>query len=511
MATEEGGFQSSVDQILEESKGRVVDDVSGELESSLELNSEGYEGLTEYAEEAISEVESTENPYDIVGLSKDLKENVTDLVAYGELFSQKLGFLSEFQEEIVDEEDIEYAEQYLQENSHLKDTRIDAEDIATVKALRDGQLYDELMSMGDEKDWDTATIGDSLLFDNVNDVADAVIADYYFRGGKGLRSTMGQITQYGFEDSVDYQTVMMGAMAETFHSSTLVQDDLMDGDTERRGRDSANMIMDHVFGETGEDIPITTGNVMESWTNDLNVHEQLDIPQKSKETFVRVQDVVNRGQNEDILMGHDLDSLDIDDYKHMSMGKTGFLYGGILKMVAEHSMDNLDYSEEERQEANKLLGDYTANFNFAFQSSDDLIEVLGGETGKSDSDIPNRKRTATVLTTDRAMQLQDEDINGMPAEEYFRAFFSTDPENDPTENIEASEGVEFPENIYDNQIRRMMEDKEDIHRAQLEEWASEASKAAEDMQEVRGSEDGLNAGAANLLSKAAEAMNQRTH
>lgn len=495
-----------MDQILEESKGRVVDDFSGELESDLELNEEGYGGLEQYAEDTIREYEDTDEAYDIVGLSKDLKSNVTDLIAYKELFGQKLDFLEVFQDELVGDEDYEFADQYLEENPHLEDTVFERDDLATVNALRDGQLYDEIMSMGEDDIWDTANIVDSRVFDNVNDVADAVIADYFFRGGKGLRSSLGMVTNYGFEDSVDYETMMMGAMAETFHSSTLVQDDLMDGDTERRGRASANVMMDHVFGDNGSDIPITTGNVMESWTNDLNVHEQLDIPQKSKEAFTKVQDVVNRGQNEDILMGKDLDSLSLDDYKRMSMGKTGFLYGGIVKMVAEHSMDDLGYGEGQRQRVNNMLGDYTANFNFAFQSSDDLLEVVGSDLDKSDSDIPNRKRTATALTTDRVLELQDEDIAGVPAEEYFRAFFSTDPEDDPTENIEAVEGVEFPERIFDNHIRKMMQEQEDVHRAQLEGWAEEASRAAERLQE-----EGFNEGASNLFGKAAEAMNERTH
>ena len=295
-------------------------------------------------------------------------------------------------------------------------------------------------------------------------------------------------------------------MAETFHSSTLVQDDLMDGDTERRGRASANILMNDIFGENGADISITTGNVMESWTNDLNVHEKLDIPQKSKEAFAKVQDVVNRGQNEDILMGRNLGKLSLDDYKHMSMGKTGFLYGGILKMAAENSMENLGYDEDQRQLVNDILGEYTSNFNYAFQSSDDLLEVLGGDMDKSDSDISNRKRTATALTTDRMLELQDEKKGGMPAEEYFRTFFHTDPENDPTDRMEALKGVELSEKIYDNKIRRMMNQHEDVHRAQLEAWAEDAAEAARDLEN-----QGLSEGAANLFSKSAEAMNRRTH
>lgn len=505
MATGEN-YRGSVDRVLEESRGRVIDDFSTELETDLELDENGYEGIEEYAAEVISDYEDIENPLDIVALSKDLKENVTDLVAYRELFGQKLDFTDSFFENLVSKEDYSFADEYIEENPHIDDTGLDRDDLAAVNALREGRLYDELVSMGAMSTWDTANIDSSRVFDSVNDVADAVIADYYFRGGKGLRSSIGMVAQHGFEDAVDYETMMMGAMAETFHSSTLVQDDLMDGDTERRGRASANILMNDIFGENGADIPITTGNVMESWTNDLNVHEKLDIPQKSKEAFAKVQDVVNRGQNEDILMGRDLGQLSLDDYKHMSMGKTGFLYGGILKMAAENSMSNLGYDEEQRQQVNDIFGEYTSNFNYAFQSSDDLLEVLGGDMDKSDSDISNRKRTATALTTDRILELQEERIGGLPAEEYFRTFFHTDPENDPTERIEALQGVELSEDIYDNQIRRMMKQHEDVHRAQLEAWAEDAAEAASDLRE-----HGLSEGAANLFQKSAEAMNQRTH
>ncbi len=501
-----GNYRSSVDRVLEESRGRVIDDFSRELETDLELNEEGYEGIEQYATELISEYEDIEDPLDIVGLSKDLKENVTDLVAYKELFGQKLDFKDSFFENLVSEEDYSFADEYISENPHIDDTDIERDDLAAVSALREGRIYDELVSMGAAATWDTANIDSSRLFDTVNDVADAVIADYYFRGGKGLRSSLGMVAQHGFEGKVDYETMMMGAMAETFHSSTLVQDDLMDGDTERRGRASANILMNDIFGENGADISITTGNVMESWTNDLNVHEKLDIPQKSKEAFAKVQDVVNRGQNEDILMGRNLGKLSLDDYKHMSMGKTGFLYGGILKMAAENSMENLGYDEDQRQLVNDILGEYTSNFNYAFQSSDDLLEVLGGDMDKSDSDISNRKRTATALTTDRMLELQDEKKGGMPAEEYFRTFFHTDPENDPTDRMEALKGVELSEKIYDNKIRRMMNQHEDVHRAQLEAWAEDAAEAARDLEN-----QGLSEGAANLFSKSAEAMNRRTH
>ena len=501
-----GNYRSSVDRVLEESRGRVIDDFSRELETDLELDENGYEGIEEYAAEVISQYGDVDDPLSVVALSKDLKENVTDLVAYKELFEQKLNFTDSFFENLVSEEDYGFADHYMEQNPHIDNTGLDRDDLAAVNALREGSLYDELVSMGEQDTWDTANIGSSPVFEGVNDVADAVIADYYFRGGKGLRSSLGMVVQHGFEEKVDYETMMMGAMAETFHSSTLVQDDLMDGDTERRGRASANILMNDIFGENGEDIPIATGNVMESWTNDLNVHEKLDIPQKSKEAFAKVQDVVNRGQNEDILMGRDLGELSLDDYKHMSMGKTGFLYGGILKMAAENAMSNLGYDEDQRQQVNDLFGEYTSNFNYAFQSSDDLLEVLGGDMDKSDSDIANRKRTATALTTDRILELQADDMGGVPAEEQFRTFFHTDPENDPKDRIEDLHGVELSERIYDNQIRRMMQEHEDVHREQLEAWAEDASNAASELQD-----HGLSDGAANILQKSAEAMNQRTH
>ena len=177
-----GNYRSSVDRVLEESRGRVIDDFSRELETDLELNEEGYEGIEQYATELISEYEDIEDPLDIVGLSKDLKENVTDLVAYKELFGQKLDFKDSFFENLVSEEDYSFADEYISENPHIDDTDIERDDLAAVSALREGRIYDELVSMGAAATWDTANIDSSRLFDTVNDVADAVIADYGCHG-----------------------------------------------------------------------------------------------------------------------------------------------------------------------------------------------------------------------------------------------------------------------------------------------------------------------------------------
>ena len=523
------GEEDYAKEVLEQSTRQTSDDIFDDLEQGLNLDTEGYDDLLEYATETLEDYGSTDSAKDIVDLSKDLKQNVTDIIAYKELFQQKLGFLEDF-DALITQEDREEAEQYIQENQHLKQTSVEADDIASIRALREGRLYDTIMSMGDEKDWDNSSIRNSELFDDINDVADAVITDYFFRGGKGLRSTMGQIMQYGMEETVDYETVVMGGMVETFHTSTLVQDDMMDGDVKRRDRASANVMMKHLFGDQGQDIPITTGNVMESWVNEMNIHQELNIPEESRQAMVRVQDIVNRGQNQDILMGRDITELDIDDYKDMSMGKTGFLYGAMLKMSAENAINNESYSEEVREEVNDLLGDYTFHFNLAFQASDDLLEVVGSDMDKSDSDISNRKKTATAITTDMMLRKHEDlpQVQGMSAEEYFRFIFSTDSENDPTENIVAAEGsssiepeevedenenifsIQVSERAIDADIRRIMGAFEDVHREQLQRWADEATEATEELREVGEAGEGLNQVGANLLGKTAEAMNERT-
>jgi len=229
-------------------------------------------------------------------------------------------------------------------------------------------------------------------------------------------------------------------------------------------------------------------------------------------------------------MGRDITELDIDDYKDMSMGKTGFLYGAMLKMSAENAINNESYSEEVREEVNDLLGDYTFHFNLAFQASDDLLEVVGSDMDKSDSDISNRKKTATAITTDMMLRKHEDlpQVQGMSAEEYFRFIFSTDSENDPTENIVAAEGsssiepeevedenenifsIQVSERAIDADIRRIMGAFEDVHREQLQRWADEATEATEELREVGEAGEGLNQVGANLLGKTAEAMNERT-
>lgn len=502
----EPGYRSDLHRLLEESSDR--NGIEHGIDTDLRLETSGYGGLEDYARETLESYSDMKEPAQMIELSRDLKNNVTDLLAYKEVFEQKLDFIDDM-DRLLEEEDYEWARKYAEQNRELvEDSPVTERDLSIISGLRNGRLYDRLVSMSENDTWDQASLQQDSMFDGVREVSGALMADYFFRGGKGLRSTLGMITQYGFEGSIDYETILMGANVEVFHTSTLLQDDLMDDDTERRGRDSANVISESLFGERGEDIPILLGNIMNAWTDQVINHPELDIPQESINAFTSADEKVNYGQGEDILMGENLEDVDLDDYKRMSMGKTGRLYQAVMRMAAENSMENLDYLRREREEFRESLDDYSFHLNLAFQASDDLIEVVSNNTGKSESDISNRKKTAPAITTKRKLEMKGSEVDGWPKDEYFLQVFDTDPQDDPTENIEAVEGVEFSERIYDSWIRRMIADEESTHRRQLEHWADLAAEAAEDLTGIR--EEGFSEEAANLYGKTAEAMNQRT-
>lgn len=401
----------------------------GDLDQELELANELVESVD------IDPDFSSEDPYrGLKEMHVRLKQEVIDQFAYKTIFEPRLGFLEEFRDTYnLDSEevlpalhgDIELPEELREENKNGLLDRLNVfgeEDKEESRSL----LYRELKLHHDNPD--------ASIFRDENDLADAIIADYYFRGGKGLRSTLGAITDYAFTGEISKESLLMGAMIEVLHTSTLLQDDEMDGDEKRRGRKSAFGLNRDFYGEYGDFLSILDGNQMEAWTNEMNIMlRDLGVPVNSQYAFPAAQAEVNKGQRTDILLeGVDLDDTSLEEYESMSMNKTGYLFLAMTKMVA----DNI-FQEDERENFYPELNRYIANFNFAFQGQDDFLEAFRESMDKSDSDISNRKNTLPAINTYQELQkVRERGGEDFRPDDLFLYFFNQEYEGKVGSNIE---------------------------------------------------------------------------
>ncbi len=377
---------------------------------------EDVEGVySEELEESRRRIEemSLETAEDLHDLHSELKDSLVDRVAYHEIIRPQLG--EDFFEEFADKYGLEDDEEIFKAFKGAEDYSV------TIDNQDDGSrevslLFAELDEYRENPD-------NSVLKDE-NEAADAIISDYYFRGGKGLRSTLSLITEWALKGDISFESAYVGSLIENLHTSTLIQDDDFDQDDVRRGRESAPVLNRDFYGRYGEMLSILDGNEHEAWSNKSSVISSLKrgIPVDAQFAFTAAQEKVNEGQRTDELMeGDRIEDTSVSDYEEMTVGKTGFLFATAVKMV----LDKVHKREESKPgTVYSAFNDYIENFNYAFQGMDDFLEAFR-EINKSDTDIANRKNTFPAINTYKRLEEEEDRIDDpekRPAE-FFRYFF----------------------------------------------------------------------------------------
>ena len=191
------------------------------------------------------------------------------------------------------------------------------------------------------------------------------------KGGKRLRSLLGQLSfkacTKGKEKKEQYNKMLEGTVSiELAHGASLVHDDIIDKDVERRGRPAYHakkgignaILMGHKMLTTGFDIALSHGKEV-------------------AKLYVDSWNEVVTGEMDEIKFNKDKDYRDIpkselfDAYRRIIDLKTAALFSSSCKagaLEADMSGDILN-----------VFNDYGREIGLAYQLADDLVDLVKGE------------------------------------------------------------------------------------------------------------------------------------
>jgi len=191
------------------------------------------------------------------------------------------------------------------------------------------------------------------------------------QGGKRLRSVLGHLAfkacTKGKEDEGHYEKMLEGAVSiELAHGASLVHDDIIDKDAERRGKPAFHitegighaLLIGHKMLTTGFDIALSHGQevaklYVDSWNEVVN--GEID-----EVTFNKTDS--NQKISKDELF---------DSYNKIIDLKTAALFASACKAgVLEANMSG---------DILKVFGNYGREIGLAYQLADDLVDLVQGE------------------------------------------------------------------------------------------------------------------------------------
>jgi geranylgeranyl diphosphate synthase, type I len=202
-------------------------------------------------------------------------------------------------------------------------------------------------------------------------------------GGKAVRPALAFLSAQAVGAPVD--VAMPGAVAvELVHNFSLLHDDVMDGDLERRHRPTAWSL----FG-VGQ--AIVTGDALLVLAHELLLDRPSPERERASVALTRATASMIRGQAEDLAFESRLD-VSIEECLRMSAHKTGALLGyassvGAILAGADESVV-------------KTLQEFGLHLGLAFQAVDDLLGIWGRPeaTGKPVAgDLRSHKKTLPVV------------------------------------------------------------------------------------------------------------------
>lgn len=210
--------------------------------------------------------------------------------------------------------------------------------------------------------------------------ADASPAD---GGGKGIRPTLAILSARAANAGDDIG-IPAALACELIHNFSLLHDDVMDGDTERRHRRTA-------WAEFGESAAILAGDALSSLAGELLAES----PSATASWAIRCVSAATRrliaGQAADLAF-ESRDVVPLGECLTMSDDKTGALMACSASLGAVLA--------DAPAELATGLADYGAHLGLAFQLTDDLLGIWGdpARTGKStNSDLQSRKKSVPAV------------------------------------------------------------------------------------------------------------------
>lgn len=220
-------------------------------------------------------------------------------------------------------------------------------------------------------------------------------------GGKAIRPTLAVLAAeaVGGESAAG---VPVAAAVELVHNFSLLHDDIMDRDVERRHRPTGWVAF-------GEGQAILAGNAMLAAAIEIVLRDSPHAERVLPELLSTVQLLIG-GQSEDLAL-EQRDDATVAEVLAMEAGKTGALIAGSLAGGALAAGADAD-AVARLAEAGRQLGQ-------AFQLVDDLLGIVGDPavTGKSaSSDVRAGKRSAPVVAALRSQTSAGADLAALLAD-----------------------------------------------------------------------------------------------
>jgi geranylgeranyl diphosphate synthase type I len=221
-------------------------------------------------------------------------------------------------------------------------------------------------------------------------------------GGRRVRAQLALASGAAFQVPKK-KIVGWAAAVELVHNATLVHDDVQDGDTHRRGRET--LWVRHGIGQA-----INAGDLM--LMAPYLVLDSLDVKPEVcwylTRALARRSSQTARGQAADMSLLSDR-RFDWDSYTEVAEGKSGQLLGlpveGALILAGEDP------------EVARRVGDLFAKLGTVFQLQDDVLDLYGSKGRARGTDLREGKVTALVVAyLSRCPEERDELLSILVAE-----------------------------------------------------------------------------------------------
>ncbi|MFY9782929.1 MAG: polyprenyl synthetase family protein [Acidimicrobiales bacterium] len=209
-----------------------------------------------------------------------------------------------------------------------------------------------------------------------------VVLHHLSGGGKLVRATLALLSAVA--GGADEQTGLVGALAiELVHNFSLIHDDIIDGDVERRH-------VPTVWAKFGVGPALIAGDALLTLAFQILLEEPSNERVKAARLLSDTTQGMIVGQGEDINSEHQL-FLSVEDCVSMEAGKTGALLACAASIGAV--LAGAD------DQAVAALFDFGQHLGLAFQAVDDILGVWGDPhvTGKPvGNDLRMRKKTLPI-------------------------------------------------------------------------------------------------------------------
>lgn len=235
------------------------------------------------------------------------------------------------------------------------------------------------------------------------------LKDFVLKGGKRLRPVMTIMAFKSLSDSEEEKIYLPAVGLELFHDSSLIHDDIMDEDSERRGMLSMHKNYEkqflkqykekeydgEIFRRTSErfgvSIAILHGDILYALTESCFTNSAFEPEKISRALDIVGQTyrVISEGQMLDILSELKSDFTE-ENYMEVIEKKTAHLFMAAAQIGAIFGNATAPQYES--------FSKYAINIGLAFQLQDDLLDIKPGKKGHAlGSDIKRGKYTLLMI------------------------------------------------------------------------------------------------------------------